>query len=745
MSLPPGARLGPYEILGPLGAGGMGEVYRARDPRLGREVAIKVLPEGLTRDSERLRRFEHEAKAAGALNHPNLLAVFDTGSHDDSPFVVSELLEGQTLRERLAGAALPVRKAVEIAVQIARGLAAAHEKGIVHRDLKPENVFVSKDGHVKILDFGLAKLTHPALDGERSELPTRTRETDPGTVMGTAGYMSPEQVRGDAVDHRSDIFAFGAILYETLAGRRAFKGATTAETMAAILREDPPELSETGKAVPPALERIVRHCLEKSPEERFASARDLAFDLQAVSDTSAPAGRLTGKRRRSRLGTAAAGVVWTLVVASGGFWLGQTTNERPSPSYRPLTFRRGALNAARFSPDGTYFLYSAAWDGEPSQVYSRRFDLLDEQRLLPGVLAGVAAGEMIVARSDGKLLRAPLTGGAAREVADDVKIADLSRDGSRTVVVRRRAGKERLESPPGTAIYETVGEIADVCLSPDGRRVAFIELPNAGWTFGHVNVIDFAGNRRTLTPVRLIHDLVWSPDGSELWFSIQAEKGYALHAVSLSSRERLLMRTAHRPALHDALPDGRVLLDLSDHRLEITGSEPGQRRERDLSWQEGPEAYDLSSDGKTFVFCVGLPPITYLGRMDGTSPLRLGDGCPTGISPDGRWVAATDAGGNKLSLLPTGAGETKRPAAGTVRHYFDVRWMPDNRRILFAGNEEGRPRRLFLQDVDGGPTPPGDTGRDQHRLCISLTRRSMGRRRDRQAAVAVRSLPARRG
>jgi Tol biopolymer transport system component len=260
-------------------------------------------------------------------------------------------------------------------------------------------------------------------------------------------------------------------------------------------------------------------------------------------------------------------------------------------------------------------------------------------------------------------------------------------------------------------LYETAGEISEVRFSPDGTYVAFLELPNAGWIFGHVSVIDLAGKKRALTPVRLIHHLVWSPDGSELWFSLEAEKDYALHAVSLSGRERLLMRSAHRPALHDALPDGRLLLDLSDFRWEVAGLEPGQSRERGLSWSQSPEAYDISADGKAFVFCVGLPPVTYFGTMDGAPPVRLGDGCPSGLSPDGRWVAVTDAGGNTLSLLPTGAGEIKRPAAGTVRYYFDVRWLPDNRRILFSGSEEGRPRRLFLQEVDGGSpravTPEG--------------------------------------
>ncbi|HMG32761.1 MAG TPA: protein kinase, partial [Blastocatellia bacterium] len=286
MSLATGTRFGPYEIISPLGAGGMGEVYRARDTRLGREVAVKVLPSSFSDDEQRLHRFEQEACATGALNHPNILAIHDVGKHDGSSYVVSEPLEGETLRERMAGTALPQRKAIEYSLQIARGLAAAHEKGIVHRDLKPDNIFITKDGRVKILDFGLAKLTEPAVGQSKTDLPTRRIDTDPGMVLGTVGYMSPEQVRGRPVDHRADIFSFGAILYEMLTGKRAFHGESAAETMSAILREDPPDLSESNKNVSPALERVVGHCLEKNPEERFHSARDLAFAIEALSGST---------------------------------------------------------------------------------------------------------------------------------------------------------------------------------------------------------------------------------------------------------------------------------------------------------------------------------------------------------------------------------------------------------------------------------------------------------------------------
>src|SRR5215510_6729438 len=287
MALTPGSRLGPYEILSAIGAGGMGEVYRAKDPRLGRDVAIKVLPSSFSADADRLRRFEQEAKAAGVLNHPNITAVH---------YVVQELLEGETLRSLLSGGKLSTRRAIDYSLQIVHGLAAAHEKGIVHRDLKPENVFVTNDGRVKLLDFGLAKLTHTEEGSGATNLPTATAGTEPGVVLGTLGYMSPEQVRGKPADARSDIFAFGAILYEMLSGKRAFHGDSAADTMSAILTKDPPDLSATNRQIPPGLDRIVRHCLEKDPERRFHSAHDLAFDLEALSDASITAAQGAGTK-----------------------------------------------------------------------------------------------------------------------------------------------------------------------------------------------------------------------------------------------------------------------------------------------------------------------------------------------------------------------------------------------------------------------------------------------------------------
>ncbi|HSD29932.1 MAG TPA: serine/threonine-protein kinase [Vicinamibacteria bacterium] len=352
MTLQTGARLGAYEIRGALGAGGMGEVYRAWDGRLGREVAVKVLPESAATNPDRLRRFEQEARAAGALNHPNVLAVYDVGSHESLPYIVSERLEGDTLRTQIRAGGLTPRKAVEHAIQIARGLAAAHQRGIVHRDLKPENVFVTRDGHVKILDFGLAKLRGDAPSDPEAE--TATHETRPGVVLGTVPYLSPEQVRGLPADARSDIFALGSVLYEMLARRRAFTGETTAEIETAILREEPPDLSTIDPRIPTTLDRVVRRCLEKRPEDRFQTAQDVAFALDAVGPGGTTTESRVAEAGSSRRPRAPLLLVAPLVLggALGALLLAALRPTPVMPSYTQLTFGRGTILSARFSHDG---------------------------------------------------------------------------------------------------------------------------------------------------------------------------------------------------------------------------------------------------------------------------------------------------------------------------------------------------------------------------------------------------------
>ncbi len=710
MRLLPGTRLGPYEVLAPLGAGGMGEVYRAKDTRLSREVAIKVLPAAFANDAGRLRRFEQEARAASALNHPNILTIYDVGTHEGSPYVVSELLEGETLRQRMGGAALPQRKALDFALQTARGLAAAHHKGIVHRDLKPENLFVTNDGRAKILDFGLAKLTQPETVEDAAAKAAAETDTDPNTVMGTVGYTSPEQLRGLPADHRSDLFVFGAILYEMLTGRRAFRCETAVETMHAILKDDPPEIEQA------PLARIVRHCLEKNPEQRFQSAHDLAFDLEALAGVSgpltpAPASAVARPARRFHALAAFA----VLAAAAIGFFAGHRAAKAPSAgtSFRRLTFRHGMIWSARFAPDGQTVLYGAAWDGRPPQVYLTRPghpESLPLGRLDADLLSISSAGELALSlrrrflggfENRGTLARVHLTGDAPREMLENVQEADWTPDGASLAVVRVVDGRYRLELPPGKVLYETTGYLSHIRVSPRGDQIAFLDHPVPGDDAGAVAVVDLAGKRRTLSGGWVTAlGLAWNRNGEEIWFTAFRQAiGRALYAVTLSGQERLVTREAGMLTLQDISPDGRVLMTHDQVRRGILSLAPDQPRERDLSWFDRSLAGDLSADGKALLFHEGgegsAPGYAvYLRQTDGSPAVRLGEGVALALSPDQRWALCRQlTTPEQIFLLPTGPGEPK-----PIRHegveYRSGRWFPDGRHMLLLGNPPGERHRL---------------------------------------------------
>jgi hypothetical protein len=724
MTLSAGSRLGPYEILAPLGAGGMGEVYRAKDPRLGREVAIKVLPASFSQDADRLKRFEQEARAAGVLNHPNITAVHDIGTStgDGAPYIVTELLEGETLRARLAGGAIAVRKAIDYAVQIAKGLAAAHEKGIIHRDLKPENLFLTSDGRVKILDFGLAKLTQmEAGSGPQTNLPTATG-TEPGVVMGTLGYMSPEQVKGKPADQRSDLFAFGAILYEMLSGSRAFHRDSAAETMSAILREEPPDLSATNKSVQPGLERIVRHCLEKNPEERFYSARDVAFDLEALSGVSGTTvvASAAGPSRRLTLPAVVAAAI--LAALAAGYFLGKGRDTARPLSFHQLTFRRGTVLSARFGPDGKTVLYSASWDAEPTEVFVSAPGSPESRPLgIAGadVLAASSSGDLAVSLNSqvsteftrtGTLARVSATGGGApRQILEAVECADWAPNGQDLAVVRTLDGTARLEYPIGKTLYESRGWISSPRVSRDGDRVAFIDHPSAGDDGGFPGVIDRAGKKTALTPpFSSVQGLSWSPDGSEIWFTAAEVGNRALYAVSISGKPRLLARVTGSLTIQDAARDGRVLMVDENRRLGMSALAPGKTRERELSWLDWSRPAGLSRDGKTVLFYEsgeggGPGYSTYVRDTDGAPAVRLGEGQGMALSPDGKWAIAllhklTDA---HLVLYPTGAGQPRTLALQGLLQARGVRFLQDSRRFLVLANEAGKGDRVYLADIDG--------------------------------------------
>jgi len=727
MAITPGTKLGPYEIQSPLGAGGMGEVYRARDTRLQRTVALKLLPPQYGLDAERVRRFEQEARASAALNHPNIVGIYDVGTQADSLYLVSELLEGETLRHRLAGGALPARKAIEYSAQIASGLAAAHDKGIVHRDLKPENIFVTRDGRVKILDFGLAKLAPVPPDA--GTIAEDGFKTEAGLLLGTMGYMSPEQVRGVAVDHRSDLFSFGAVFYEMLSGQRAFRGSTPADTVSAILKEDPPELSATGRDIPPALERIVRHCLEKNPEERFQSARDLAFDLQNISGTSSrsealaiPSSKAAPLRWRLGAGLAAAAIVLAAV-----FWAGWRLNPVPSPLFRQLTFRRGNVTAAHFAPDGQTVIYSAIWEDHLTPelfttrtdgVLSRSLDVKDAD-----LLAVSPQGEMALLehwrrsigwQRSGMLARMELSGGASREILDGVQDADWSPDGA-NLAVTRAVPPYTIEFPIGHVLTKAPpgGWVSDVRIAPDQQHVAYLEHPSTGDDRGNVCMVDRRGQRRLLSSGwSSLKGVAWSPSGREIWFTGTNTGGNRqLYAVSLSGRLRPVLSVPGL-LLYDIARDGRVLLAEDSLRREIMGLAPGSSQERNLTWLDWSRERALTPDGKWLLFDEqsegGGPNYSiYVRKTDGSPAFRLGDNDAFSMTADGKWVlATTSAEGGSIVLMPTGAGEARPIKTGTLQDAFAFFLPGEKRMLVYTGDA-----RAYVQALDGDSprpiTPPG--------------------------------------
>ena len=724
MTLPTSTKLGPYEILSPLGAGGMGEVYRARDPRLGREVAIKVLPASFSQDPDRLKRFEAEARAAGVLNHPNITAVYDFGSHDGAPYIVTELLEGETLRSRLGPGAISPRKAIDYAMQIAKGLAAAHEKGIVHRDLKPENIFLTKDGRVKILDFGLAKLKIDGAESGQTDAGTVSGGTLPGVVLGTMGYMSPEQVRGKPADKRSDLFSFGTILYEMLAGQRAFRGDTAADTITAILSKEPADLSQTNKDIHPGLDRIVRHCLEKNPEERFESARDVAFDLEALSGVSTPraaTSTLESAPRRRRLPLLLGAAVVLIGVAAAAYVAGKRAGHVPLASFRQLTFRRGLIGSARFAPDGHTILYSASWDGRPMEIFQTRLDSPESRPFgLAGaeVLSIARSGEMAVSLDrrasipftrSGTLARLSMTGGGSpREVLEDVQFADWSPDGQSLAVVRDLGGKVRLEFPAGKVLYETAGWISHPRVSPGGDEVAFLDHPVQGDDGGSAAMVDRSGKRRSLSEFfASAQGLCWSPDGKEVWFTV-ASVGFnrGLYAATRAGNVRMLVQGTGGLIVEDSSKDGRALMVQDKARLGISALVPGAEKERDFSWLDWSLIRDLSADGQTLLFgesAEGGGPgySVYVRKADGSPAVRLGPGNAFRLSSDSRLAVAIvgDATAQRLLLYPIGAGEPKTFPATGLRIDLAT-FLPDGRKILFSGAEPGRGVRLWVQGVE---------------------------------------------
>jgi len=726
MALRPGTRLGPYEILAPLGAGGMGEVYRARDTRLGRDVALKILPESLSRDADRLHRFEQEARAIAALDHPNILAIHDIGEENGSPFIVSELLDGASLRAELENGALSQRKAVEYATQIAHGLSAAHDKGITHRDLKPDNIFIRRDGRVKILDFGLAKLSENSIGTEAGGRTATNLATEAGVVMGTAGYMAPEQVRGAAVDSRTDIFALGATLYEMLCGQRAFRRDTAAETMTAILKEDPPELTEVA-AVAPGMERIVRRCLEKQPEQRFQSAKDLAFALEALSGASTKSGASASVESSSSVGPRrwmAIAMAAILGFAAGGLLLWFL---RPRPGstaqFQQVSFDNGTIFRARIAPDGKTIAYSARLNGGAIDTYIIRQDYPGS---VPAGLHGAALlsiskdGQMAVLTHpkffahrvwSGTLATSPMNGGAPREMLENVFEADWAPNGSDLAVIDQNAPNAwRVQYPIGKTLLEDPGWLSDLRLSPDGEHVAMFRHPNPPDDRGDVIVIDKSGQVHTVSSGwESLAGLAWSPSGQEIWFSAtESGEDYCIWAVTLSGRQRVVYCGTAPTRIADVTQSGTSLVSGEQNTYGMILGEHGSTPPRDISWL-GAVYPRLTRDGSGLLFtdvstAGGSNYNVYFRKTDGSAPVLMTSGMGVDLSPDGKWALAVDNKEATVKVVPVGPGEAHTLRWDGIRARW-ARWFPDRHHILLYADQSGQVRSFVTDESGSVPKP----------------------------------------
>jgi hypothetical protein len=730
MPLNPGTTLGPYQIAALLGAGGMGEVYRAKDTRLDRTVAIKVLPAHLSADDDLRKRFEQEAHTISGLNHPYICALYDIGAQNGTHYLVMEYLEGETLRSRLQNGPISVRKALEFAVQIANGLSAAHEKGIVHRDLKPENIFVTREDRIKLLDFGLAHYTPGEPSSDLSLTPTRVKMTEPGMVMGTVGYMSPEQVRGQQIDSRSDIFSFGAVLYEMMAGRSAFARETAPETMTAILREEPQELQSAGKNIPPAVALIVQRCLEKKPDLRFQTAQDLAFALQMTSQpgsvsteaikSPAIAGRKTG------LWIAVASILLVAGAALAYFW-GHSAPEIGKVNFRQLTFRRGYVQSAAFAPDGHTIIYSAMLSGGPPRLYITRTDSLESTPLdLPSaeLLSLSQNSEMAILLSpryegnwvrSGILARVPMSGGAPREILENVIDADFVPDGTNFIVSHMVGASQRLESPIGKVLYETNGWINCPRISRAGK-IAFLDHPIFGDDRGFVALLENGKITHISREYSSIDGLAWSPNGNELWFTGSHDnEDHEVWALKPGSPERILLRAPTRVRLNAIDQNGEALITSGEWGAEIGGVLAGDTHERDLSWYGDEDLGGISDDGATIAATqlsqgAGANYQTYFRRVDGSATVLLGPGSAVGISPDGKSILSLLPSGrqNQLLVYPTGPGEIKKFDLGNLEfsgsNNYVTGWTADGRLVGFLGKEPGKPQFAYTYNFAKGET-----------------------------------------
>jgi Tol biopolymer transport system component len=735
MTLPSGTRLGPYAIVAPLGAGGMGEVYRAHDSRLGRDVAIKVLPPHLSANVEARARFEAEARTVSSLNHPHICTLYDVGREDATDYLVMELLDGETLAARLARGPLPFSEVLKIGIQITAALDRAHRAGVVHRDLKPGNVMLTKSG-AKLMDFGLARATGIAnlagsssgLGADSGESPTLAEPlTAQGTIVGTLQYLAPEQLEGREADARSDLWALGCVLYEMATGRRAFVGASTASLIAAIIEREPPPLSSLSGIAPPGFERVVKQCLAKDPDERWQSAGDLRSELRWIAEGGSQTGMPIAVAKRPAVRTR---IAWMLAavfaaVAVAALLLASFSGRGPEPlAFRQLNYRREAIFQAAFAAERETVVYSAATWGNTPQIFTVRPDYPEPQPLGPRgmhLLAVSSKGELAVligARYvwhrlfTGTLARMPLGGGAPREIQEGVRQADWSPDGSQLAIIREVGSRDRLEYPIGHVLREVSGYMTDVRVSPRGDRIAYFEHPRKWDDRGSVNIVDLVGKNTVVSEGYWSErGLAWSPDGEEILFSASLSGGsYTVYAVTPAGKRHIDYQSPGGLTIQDVARDGRWLVTRGDFHYAAMVHTPGAAEDRDLSWLNTSHARALSQDGQTLLFAetaLGTNYTVCLRKTDGSPVVRLGEGWPADLSADGKWVlAVVQSRPPQLVIYPSGAGETRKLERGEIENYATAQWFRDGKSVLVCGNEPGKGTRFYVQEIGGGAARP---------------------------------------
>ena len=739
-----GRELSHFTITAKLGEGGMGEVYRAVDSRLGREVALKVLPEGFASDRDRRARFEREARLLAAVNHPNIATILGLETVDGHDVLVMELVEGEGLDERIARGPLGVDEVLRIAGQIAAALAAAHDRGILHRDLKPANIRIRPDGTVKVLDFGLAKVWDDGEEpGELGNSPTLThRATAQGMILGTAAYMSPEQARATPVDRRSDIWSFGVVVWEMLTGRPLFCGETVTDVLAEVLRREL-DLGALPPATPAGLHRLLKRCLERDPARRWRDAGDLAIELEELAHPEEGGGGEgeASRERQARRWPWVAAVIAALGLGALGAWLvaggrGAAGPARGAVTFEQKTFGQQVLYNARFLPDGRGVVYSAALEGNRPEVLLLQPGSLAPRRIAPRgtlFLSASSRGELAVLTDTtylnhrvhvGTLARMSVDG-SPRPLIESVRDADWGPDGE-LAIIRRLSGLDRLEYPPGNVLSETAGYASEPRVSADGERIAFLDHPywidDRGW----VKVVDRAGNVETLTPEFWgLEGLAWAPGGERLVFSAGWGESLASGEPVLQARSvsvdggdvRTRLGTASDLLVVDVAPDGRWLAIEQETFYGAAARPPGATEDVDLSWLDLSWSASLSSDGRTLLFSNGRGGPNYtvvMRRVDGSPISTLGEGDARGFSPDDRWAAGQISSPQRIALYPTGPGETRHLERGPIEKYLNAQWFPDGASLLVTGNEPGRPPRSYRQSIDGGPpvpvTPEGIVG-----------------------------------